>query len=302
MSEERQRSALFAREITVVPDGGRVGRWCAQLSHDWGAPTLPQGGLVTALASRAMQAELAAPDQQLRSVTTVFAAPVRPGPVEIDVAVLRRGRSLSQVMATVRNVHDDVGHTSVAVFGSQRPGFEFTDLAPPRVPPPEQCFSFRDPPPPGFERRIHFPYWDHVEGRVALGHAQWEEWEPTSSERAYWYRFDEPPLVAGGLLDPLALVTLCDTMPGAVGERIGPGAPFWLPPSADITIHLLGDAGPGWLLAHNRARWAGDGYASVEVALWDPARGLAAYATQVMLFTFPDGPPSPLQRRPRRPD
>ena len=179
-------------------------------------------------------------------------------------------------------------------------GFEFTDLAPPAVPPPERCPSFRDPPPPGFERRVHFPYWDQVEGRIALGHAFWDEWEPVSSDRAYWYRFDETPVVAGGLLDPLAVVTLCDTMPGAVGERMGSGMPFWLPPSADITIHLLGDAGPDWLLAHNRARWAGDGYASVEVTLWDPARGLVAYATQVMLFSFPDGPPSPAQRRPRR--
>ena len=122
---------------------------------------------------------------------------------------------------------------------------------------------------------------------------------PTSSDRVYWYRFDEPPVIPGGILDPLAVVTLCDTMPGAVGERMGPGVPFWLPPSTDITIHLFGDAGPDWLLAHNRARWAGDGYASVEMALWDPARGLVAHATQVMVFSFPDGPPSPAQRRPR---
>ena len=32
---------------------------------------------------------------------------------------------------------------------------------------------------------------------------------------------------------------------------------------------------------------AGDGYASVELELWDPARGLVAYATQVMFFSFP---------------
>jgi acyl-CoA thioesterase len=244
-----------------------------------------------------MLAELATPEQRLRSVTTVFVAPVRPGPVEIDVTVLRRGRSLSQVTATLRNVGEAVGHTSTAVFGSLRPGFEFTELTPPRVPPPDRCPSFRNPP-PSFERRVHFPYWDHVESRLALGHALWEEWVPTSSERAYWYRFDEPPLVDGGLLDPLAVVTLCDTMPGAIGERMGPAVPFWLPPSADITIHLLGNAGPGWLLCHNRARWAGDGYASLEMALWDPERGLVAWATLVMVFTFPDGPPSPAHRRP----
>jgi len=63
----------------------------------------------------------------------------------------------------------------------------------------------------------------------------------------------------------------------------------WFGPSADFTIHLLGPARPGWLLAHNRARHAGDGYASVEMALWDPLdRTLVAYATQVMFFAFFD--------------
>ena len=297
MSAPSSRSVLFAQETAVVRDDRRAGRWTARLSHDWGAPTLPQGGLVTAVACRAMRAELDAPEQRLRSVTTVFAAPVQPGPIEIDVAVLRRGRSLSQATATLRNAGETTGHTSVAVFGGVRDGFEFTELAPPRVPPPDQCPSFRNPP-PGWQRRIHFPYWDHVQSHIALGHAVWDAWEPTTSERAYWYRFDDPPVGEDGLLDPLAVVTLCDTMPGAVGERMGPAAPFWLPPSADITIHLLGDAGPGWLLCHNRARWAGDGYASVEMALWDPERGLVAHATQVMVFTFPDGPPTPGQRRP----
>ena len=47
-----------------------------------------------------------------------------------------------------------------------------------------------------------------------------------------------------------------------------------------------------WLLAVNTARWAGDGYASVDMALWDlgddcrSAPHLGAYATQLCLFTF----------------
>ena len=83
-------------------------------------------------------------------------------------------------------------------------------------------------------------------------------------------------------------MTLCDTMPGAVGERMGPDLPMWFGPSADLTVHVLGRATSEWLLAHNRARHAGDGYASVEMELWDPARGLVAYATQVMFFSFPE--------------
>ena len=73
-----------------------------------------------------------------------------------------------------------------------------------------------------------------------------------------------------------------------------------MPPSADLTVHCFADPGPGWLLAHNRARAAGDGYASVEMTLWDDEHGLVAYATQMMVFSFPDGPPSPDQIRPRR--
>jgi acyl-CoA thioesterase len=287
----------FSRDTIVEPRGG--GRYRASLNEDWGAPLRPQGGFVTVVALRAMQAELDDPTQRLRSVTTVFAAQVRPGPVEIDVGLLRRGRSMSQLTATVRSPGETAGHTSVAVFGGARPGFEFTDLAPPDVPAPAACPSFRDPPPAGFERKARFTWWDQVEGRAAMGHAPWDDWVPTTSDRAYWFKFDDPPIVDGGVLDPLALVTMCDTMPGAVNERMGSGSPFWLPPSADLTVHVLGDAGPGWLLAHNRARWAGDGYASVEVAVWDTERGLAAYATQMMFFSFPDGPPPAEKRRPR---
>ncbi len=44
-------------------------------------------------------------------------------------------------------------------------------------------------------------------------------------------------------------LTLCDTMPGAVGERMGGGLPEWWAPSADLTVHLLGDHQSEWVLA-----------------------------------------------------
>ena len=175
-------------------------------------------------------------------------------------------------------------------MGSTRPGFSFTDIEPPWAPPPDECRSFRDPWPEGIDppARWSSTFWEHVESRQGVGHAPWDRWTPTTSERVYWYRFDEPPQTGDGLLDPLALVPLCDTMPGSVWERIGPEAPMFASPSADLTVQLLGDAGCGWLLAHNRARFAGEGYASLEMALWDPERGLAAYATQLCFFSFHD--------------
>ena len=53
---------------------------------------------------------------------------------------------------------------------------------------------------------------------------------------------------------------------------------------------MLGDARSEWVLGHNRARFAGDGYASADMELWDVDDGaprLVAYATQTMIFSFP---------------
>ncbi|MEX0664382.1 MAG: thioesterase family protein [Acidimicrobiia bacterium] len=263
------------------PDGYR-----AVLTDDWNCPIVPHGGVVTAVALRATAAALDAPEQRLRSLTSTFIAPVQPGAIDVDVEVLRRGRSISQVSASAHNVGEAEGLRCVAVFGGERRGFEFTELEMPDVPPPDECPSWRDAPADAPARHVVFNFWDHVESRMALGHLPWMPYEPTTAQRVYWYRFDEPPVVDGSL-DRLALVALCDTMPGAVAERLGSGD-GWIPPSMDLTVHLFGDTSAEWILANNRAHHAGDGYASVDIELWDPNGQLLAYATQTMFFAFLD--------------
>ncbi len=273
-----------------------AGRYTAELDERWNLRPLPQGGIITAIAVRAMEAELAHDQQRPRTLHTTFAAQVAHGPLEIDVEVLRSGRSMSQVRAEVANQGAGRGHLTTCVFGARRPGFDFTDRRPPpAIPDPRDCPSFRDPPPDGVPVWAPMPFWDElVEGRPVLGHAPWEDYVPDRAERAMWYRFDETPMLDKGHLDPLALIVLADTMPGAVGERIGPQERMWFAPSVDLTVHLLGDCRSSWVLAHNRARYAGDGYASADMALWDcgddggSGPRLVAYATQLFLFTFPD--------------
>ena len=278
--------AFFTRQMDLDAEGD--GRYTVDADPAWNCPTVPHGGLVTSIAAKAMATELGEPTQRLRSITTVFAAPVQSGPVEIEVRVLRRGRSISQMTASMRTPGQKAGLEAVAVFGAERPGFSFVDLAPPVVAAPDECPSFRDAPPQGVTPMFRFPFWEHVEGRPALGHAPWDDFVPTTSDRAAWYRFDEVPCDDAGVLDPLALVTLCDTMPGAVREKLGNNAGNWMPPSADLTIHLFADTTSEWILAVNHARQAGDGYASLDIELWDPAGALLAYGTQMMFFTFPD--------------
>jgi acyl-CoA thioesterase len=277
----------FADDVAVQPAGD--GRYIAVLDHSWDLVPLPQGGIVASLALRAAAEEIADPGQELRTCTAVFAGQVSAGVLEVEVSLLRRGRSATQAMATVRNLGADSGTTVLAVFGSTRRGPSFVDVAPPAVPPPLECPSYRDPPPPGVEPFEQRPFWTKVEGRAALGHPPWEPHDPTTSDVATWLRFDDPPRRADGALDPLGVLTLADRMPGSVSERLGHQGQPWFAPSADLTVHLFEPARTTWLLAHDRARWADDGWASAETTLWDEDGTLVAYATQMMLFTYLEG-------------
>ena len=269
-------------------------RYRATIGDEWVLAMVPQGGVLAAIGARAMATELAT-GQPLRTIHGVFASPVAAGTVEAVVTVLRRGRSVSQARVELGAPGGAAGFSALAVFGGDRPGFEFTELVPPTVPDPDECTSFREPPPPesGFEASGPWAFWvDVLDGRSALGHAPWDPSPRGAAEVANWYRFEDPPISDDGTLDPLALLVYADIMPGPVFERLGsrrPDEPRWFAPSVDLTAHLFGHATPGWILAHAKAHHAGDGYASAEMALWDPrAPGgprLVAWACQQMFFT-----------------
>lgn len=296
-----------ATVVTPVGDGC----YTAVIGPEWVLALVPQGGLLAAIAARALAAELhvdqadggersgnqatgtdPTPVQPLRSIHGVFVSPVPAGTVVIDVTVLRRGRSVSQAQATVRAPDAAAGFTALAVFGAPRPGFTFTERAYPDVPDPEGQPSFRDPFPPeaGDIERVSFPFWDDVlEGRPALGTPFWDPSPREKAESATWFRFEQPPIGPDGRLDPYTAMVVADVMPGAVFEKVSPTEQRWFAPSTDLTVHLFSAATPGWLLGHYRAHLAADGYASADAAVWDP-RGpdgpeLVACATQQMLFT-----------------
>jgi acyl-CoA thioesterase len=277
-------SGTFSEDVVVQRVGD--GRYRATLDHGWDLVPIPQGGVIVSFGLRAAAAEVGDPAQELRTCTTVFAGQVAAGELDIEVKILRRGRSATQVSVTVQNEGKASGATTLAVFGSRRRGPTFVDVRMPQVPPPAECPSYRDPPPPGVDPFPPRPFWTRVEGRAALGHAPWEDYRPETSDVATWLRFDDAPVLDDGALDPLGVVTLADRMPGCVGEMMGPGREPWFAPSADLTVHLLEPARTEWLLAHDRARWADDGWAAASSTVWDENGTLVAYATQMMIFTY----------------
>jgi acyl-CoA thioesterase len=264
------------------------GRYQATLSKDWDAPLHPSGGVVSALALRAMQAELAGSHHRLRAFSTLFVSTVESGPLEISVARLRGGKRMSQLSAEVRNPgRKEVGHLTTAAFGEGRDGVAFSYSAAPEVGPPDDYPGPADPPPgvPVFRAR----FFENIDTRrVRMFHGFESGWEGGRAEAIRWVRYRVPPRLADGRLDPLALPALADTMPSAVGQYLGPGTSFFHAPSVDLKMHFLGDTEQEWLLLRSLAHWAGDGYASAEITLWDADRRLIAHATQLMLIRFPD--------------
>jgi acyl-coenzyme A thioesterase PaaI-like protein len=270
-----------------LQDAKRADSFVGLIDERWTVVALPIGGFSLALAIEAMVRVLNDEAQELRTVTAMFAAPVRSGPVEIDVTVLRRGRSVSQLTATLRNPGNEAGLTAVAAFGANRRGFTFNDLTMPAVRPADQCQSWDQAKPADFViEGPPPPYWTQVvESRLAVGRWDWEPPIGGMAEDVNWFRFHNAPTAPDGFLHRAVTTVLADSMPGAMSSKIADDN--WFSPSVDLTIHYTGQLTPGWILAHGKVSWAGDGYASASVDLWDPRTNtLAARATQVMLFTF----------------
>ena len=220
-------------ELDLGP-GEALGTYTSSIGDRWELAVVPQGGIVAAIAAEAMARRLDHPDQTLRTFSAVFAGRVAKGPVEVVVEVLREGRSMSQLTATVRNPGADAGLTAIAVFGRERRGGAFTDLSMPDVEPAEGLRGFRDPVPDDVDFEFEGeprPFWEEiVECRPAMGRPPWEPFEDGPAEQVFWYRLDDPPLRDDGFLDPLAALVLCDTMPGAVGQKLGPTLGNWFGP------------------------------------------------------------------------
>ncbi|WP_019930763.1 thioesterase family protein [Nocardia sp. BMG111209] len=273
-------SSSFTSETTPVADPAVSGRFTTVLSGDWNAPVYPHGGVTTALAVRAMQQEF---EQPLRSVHTLFVSAVAPGPVTVDVTVLRRGRTMSQAVATL-TTETGTGLIATAAFGDDRPGFEFTELDLPDVAPPDRCRSFDEiSHAAGLEIS---PLWRRLDGRRAGEDASRESTPP--SEQVFWYRFRQPPRDEQDMLDPAALLVLADTMAAAVGERLRGETRRWLSPSVEMTVRLFEPVHGEWILSRVRAHRSGHGYVSLENELWDPETGaLVAHGTQLAFYSFP---------------
>lgn len=268
------------------------GWYTADLSDAWNWQT-PAGGVLMTIAMRAMVAEIDDPSYKPLSANTLFCSPVPSGPMEIRVEVLRRGNAALQVRAALSSTRIvGPGLEVSATFARERQGIDMMGTLPPGVPPPAQCPVFDEH---GPHRLGTFPFLKNVEVRLAQGYPFWakaflEKYphvQPLPEEPARfarWYKYHVPQTGADGTLDPLAIPPIADTMPSAIANRMGPGAPPFHAPSLDLTVHFLDSCRTEEILVAAYARRARAGYATAEAEIWSADGALIAYATQTMML------------------
>jgi len=253
-------------DTALMPDGEHAGRFHGFLPDDWKVVYI-FGGVSMYAALRAMEESLDRDDLSLVTANAIFLAPVPPGPITVDVEVLRDGRKASQVAADLRvpgvaspalRVHGVFGATHDTDLAHQEVRF-------PEVPGPAEIAI-----PP--ERPNPF-------GRINF-HEQ-TEWRPASplddpgkGHFLSWVRLreSEPHL--------LSLAVHGDVLGPAVGRALGPRDDMFMVLSLEIGIRFVRPPATTWVLQEIEAWHIGDGYATGPARLWDEDGRLCAIATQ----------------------
>lgn len=270
---ERQDTA-FAALLGRVR-AGADGCATVELPAGWGQGRSVFGGLVVALALRALRAGVPV-ERRPRSLLASFVGPVDAGPVEVEAETLRSGRAVSHVAGRVLQ-GGTVRCSLLAAFGAGRDS-RLAVAAPAR------------PAAPGPEGLEELPYVEgmtpeftrHVAYRWASGGHPFSGAETTATSG--WCRLRDP--AAEPAQDNAAeehALALLDAWPAPLLQRLTRPAPAssltWAVDFVDLGAE---PAAGGWWFFRSATTAAGEGYAHSDAELWDPSGRLAVLGRQAV--------------------
>ena len=254
----------------VVVDADR-GRAVASVPADWGQGRSAFGGLIAASALQAMR-RLAPADRRPRSLLVAFVGPVAPGSVEIELAALRHGGSVSHLEARVIQ-GGEVCCVVLGALGADRRSAVAVSAPPrPAARPPDELPEL--PYVPGV-----FPaFTQHLAFKWAAGPMPYSG--AAQASFGGWCRLRAP---ACGLADEQVLV-LVDAWPPPVTTQLSAAAPAssvtW---SVEVLQTREDEDEDGWWYLQAETDSAGAGYGNTRAALWAPSGALAALSRQVVV-------------------
>lgn len=269
--------SLFDDETRVTPLGalpakaGETGAFSGHVHAAWNIGANPNGGYLLALAAQALrQCTPAQPDPL--SISVHYLRPGLAGlPCRIETQLLRSGRTLSTLRATL--VQE--GQARIEVLAAMGDLGDPDAAGPPQItrpmpeiPPPESCPA-RSAPAQG----VALPILDRLDVRLHPGEAA-----PGAAGQARvsgWIR-----LADGRATDSTSCLLMADAFPPSVFGLLG--VVGWVP-TIELTVHLRRRPAPGWLLGQFWSNDLSDGRMVEDGALWDASGQLVAQVRQLAL-------------------
>ncbi len=258
----------------VLPEAaGSAASFAGHVHPAWNIGSNPNGGYLLALAGRAIQRRTPLLPDPL-SINVHY---LRPGladkPCRIDTQLLRSGRTLSTVRATL--MQDGSARLELLATMGDLGESDAKTAAPPQltmpmpyIPPPEACLT-RSAPAQG----VGLPILQRLDVRLHP-----DESVPGGAGRARisgWIRFTD-----GRRSDAIACLLMADAFPPAVFGLLGMVG--WVP-TIELTVHLRRRPAPGWLLGQFHAHDLSGGRVIEDGALWDSAGQLVVQSRQLAL-------------------
>ncbi len=272
---------------TAVRDRGDGTLFDLAIDAGWTVGPKPNGGYLLAAVARAGGAALgavASPHRDPLAATAHYLAAPDPGPATVEVAVLRTGRTASQVRATL--LQDGRACVDAAfTFGTlpdppPQPWWSDRELF--DVAPIEECVRI-----PGNREGSPFvvPIMDRSDLRLDPAVMGFAFGRPSGDANLRgWVSFAD-----GRPIDPLALLFFLDALPPATFELVATG---WVP-TLSLTSYVRARPAPGPLRIRQRAHAVDEDRVDETCEVWDSTGRLVGQATQLAAIRIPDGAEPP---------
>lgn len=263
---------------------GRPSILRAHIDDDWGI-VYSQGGVVLATMLRAAETILDRSDLRPVSASATFLRPVRCGPIELRVEVLRSGRSGAQTLVTVHDPDDDdpTPHLQATlVCAVHDPTFPTSDgLASPfgpGTPAPLDC------------PRIGLD----VDGQPTMAffrRTDWRDATPPGDDhlhRQVWFSFNDESTDAATDSDEPWDVALLPIPGDALGLAATPSAAAAVgpltSPTLELSLQFHSPARGRWIGIDTRCHRSDGGITAGVATLWNRDGSLIATAAQTALL------------------
>lgn len=259
--------ASFAKATAVRPIGD--GRFDVTVDPQWSIGGKPHGGYLLALLARAAGQLAPREHPHVTAISGSFLSPPAFGPAEVRAEVLRAGRGVTQLRASLTQDGRPVVEALITqgLLDDQDP--VWSGAEPVELPDESECFRSPVDPPGG----MHLPLMEVVELRVNPAQLGFAVGSPTMrGELSAWMRLDD-----GSDWDPWSLLVALDTLPPVSFDL---GHPGWAP-TIQLSAYLRRLPAPGPIRVRMHANDLGGERLDETALAWDSKGRLVAQATQI---------------------